>query len=251
MGVRIPLIAANWKMHKTTAEARAFVSRFLPAVQGLRECDVVLAPPHTALAAVGDALRGGPVQLAAQNVHPEPQGASTGEVSVELVRELGCRYAPVGHSARRALFGEDDALVQRKLRAVVAAGLAPILCVGESLAQRQAGETEAVLARQLKAGLEGITPEQAAVLVVAYEPIWAIGTGQTATPDDAQAGCAFARGVVEELFGAKAAGALRVQYGGSVKAELLAQPDVDGALVGGASLDPASFAGIVRAAVSP
>jgi len=252
--VRIPLIAANWKMNKTVEQARAFVTKLRPALQGLRETDVVLAPPATALEALADALRGSAIQLVAQNVYPEEQGAFTGELSPAMLEQVGCAYVIVGHSERRTLFAEDDALINRKVRAVFAHDLVPILCVGESLEQRQAGQTQRVIETQLQENLNGVLPHDAAKLVVAYEPLWAIGTGQTATPEDAQAGCAFVRGVVAEVFSERVAAALRVQYGGSVKPdnarELLHQNDIDGALVGGASLDPDSFAQIALSAQS-
>lgn len=253
MSTRVPLVCANWKMHKTVAQARDFLEKFRPALKGLREVDVALAPPFTALAALAAASQALPLQLAAQNLYPEPQGAFTGEISPLMLRELGCHYVIVGHSERRVHFGESDAFVRRKVRAAFAHGLIPILCVGEREEERAAGQTEAVLSAQVRAALEGLPPAQAAKLVIAYEPVWAIGTGKTATPQDAQAGCAFVRSVVEASFNGDVAASLRVQYGGSVKpdnaAALLAQPDVDGALVGGASLDPHAFAAIVRAAV--
>src|SRR5574337_604796 len=200
--MRIPLITANWKMHKTVEEAQQFVQKFRPSLKWLGEVDVVIAPPFTALAAVAQALQGLPAHLAAQNVHHEAKGAFTGEISPAMLHELGCRYVIVGHSERRALFGETDALINLKVKAAFKHDLIPILCVGESLEQRQQGQTQAVLERQLRADLEGVMPNQAAKLVVAYEPIWAIGTGKTATPEDAQAGCAFAREVVVQMFNA-------------------------------------------------
>lgn len=249
--MRVPLIVANWKMHKTVAQARYFVEQFRPFAKGLRNVDVALAPPFTALAAVAEGLVGLPVQLAAQNVYPKPCGAFTGEIAPDMLKELGCHYVIVGHSERRALFGENDAVVNLKLKAVFDNALIPILCVGESLEQRQAGQTEVVLERQLRGALDGIASADIPKLVVAYEPIWAIGTGQTATPEDAQAGCAFVRGVVQALYG-EAAKSVRVQYGGSVKPgnakTLMSQPDIDGALVGGASLEAEEFAAIVQAA---
>jgi len=249
--IRIPLIVANWKMHKTVAQAQYFIEQLRPYIKGLRNVDVALAPSFTALAALAERLADLPVQLAAQNVHPEPQGAFTGEISPDMLKELGCHYVIVGHSERRALFGEDDATVKLKLKAVFENALIPILCVGESLEQRQAGQTEAVLERQLRGALDGAAAGDIPKLVVAYEPIWAIGTGQTATPEDAQTGCAFVRGVVESLY-AGTAEIVRVQYGGSVKPgnakTLMSQPDIDGALVGGASLDADDFAAIVQAA---
>lgn len=251
--MRIPLIAANWKMHKTIEEAQRFVERLRPGLKGIREVDVTIAPPFTALIAVAQASSGLPIHLAAQNVHPQSKGAFTGEISPVMLRDLGCHYVIVGHSERRTLFAESDALVNLKVKAAFKHDLIPILCVGESLEQRQEGKTHGVLESQLRAALQGVSTAHAAKLVVAYEPIWAIGTGQTATPQDAQAGCAFIRQVVASLFNESVAQSLRVQYGGSVKPDnardLLSQPDVDGALVGGASLDSSDFARIVRAAM--
>jgi triosephosphate isomerase len=212
--------------------------------------EVVIAPPFTALAALGRALAGSRVALAAQNVHPEAGGAFTGEVAPGMLRDVGCTLAIVGHSERRALFGETSAFVARKAEACLRHGLRPIVCVGETLEEREAGRTFAVVGAQLAESLAQVPPERAAEVVVAYEPVWAIGTGRTATPELAQEVHAFVRGELRGRFGA-AGDAIRIQYGGSVKPEnaaaLLAQPDIDGALVGGASLDPGSFARIVRA----
>ena len=245
--MRAPVIAANWKMHKTVVEAAAFAEKLAPLVMDVEGVDMVVAAPFTALETLGRALAGSSVALAAQNVHPEPQGAFTGEISVPMVAELGCRYVIVGHSERRALFGEPSELVARKAAAVQAAGLTPILCVGEALEDREAGRTRDVVGAQLDASLAGTRPD----LVIAYEPVWAIGTGRTATPDIAQEAHAFIRERLASHFSPAAAATIRIQYGGSVKpdnsAELLSQPDVDGALVGGASLDPESFSAIIRA----
>jgi triosephosphate isomerase len=248
---RIPLLAANWKMHKTVAEAQAFVADFLPRVAGLRDVEIVLAPPATALHALARSLAGSGVALAAQNVSPEPAGAFTGEISAAMLAEVGCSWTLVGHSERRSLFGEDDALVARKARALLSAGVRPIVCLGETLEQREAGRTLAVCRAQLEGSLAGLSPEDAARIALAYEPVWAIGTGRTATPEIAQEVHAFIRGWLLGRFGAAGQG-VRIQYGGSVKpdnaAALLAQPDIDGGLVGGASLDPAGFASICRSA---
>lgn len=248
--LRTPLIAANWKMHKTRAEAQAFVKSFLPAVAAVAGVEIALAPPFTALDVVSEALGSSDVKLAAQDMHPEPQGAFTGEISPMMLHELGCEYVILGHSERRAHFHEDDAFISKKLQAAYEHDLTPILCVGETLEQRRAGETEAVLEGQLRADLDGLAPGRVARLVVAYEPIWAIGTGGTAAPDDAEAGARFIRELVAELYDRETAESLRVQYGGSVKPanayELMSQRNVDGALVGGASLDPNSFAWIVK-----
>ena len=248
--MRRRFLAANWKMHKTTGEAADFAKAFLPRVAEVEAHEIAIAPPFTALAVLGRALEGSGVALAAQNVHDEPRGAFTGEVSPGMLAELGCRYVIVGHSERRQLFGESDAFVARKAAAVFANGLRPIVCVGETLAEREAGRTLGVLESQLAGSLARIPGERAAELVVAYEPVWAIGTGRTATPAMAQEAHAAIRTWLRGAF-PRAADRIRIQYGGSVKpqnaAELLAQPDVDGALVGGASLEPASFAAIVLA----
>jgi triosephosphate isomerase len=247
--VRQPIFAANWKMHKTVNEALDFVERFLPLVRGAAGVEVVLAPPFTALDAVARRIAGSPVLLAAQNVHAEPKGAFTGEIAVPMLADLGCRYAIIGHSERRTLFGETDESVARKAQALLAKDIRPIVCVGESLAEREAGQTFAVLERQLAGSLEGVPATRAEEVVVAYEPIWAIGTGRTATPEIAQEAHAFVRDRLVKQFGAVSK-SMRIQYGGSVKPEnapmLMGMPDIDGALVGGASLDPKDFARIVR-----
>jgi len=245
---RRPLFAANWKMHKTPDEAEAFVAALL-AELGEPTAEVVLAPAAVALERTGRALAGSPVGLAAQNVHPEPAGAFTGELSVGMLAAVGCRYAIVGHSERRHLFGEDDAFVARKVRALLDGGLTPIVCIGESLEEREAGRTLAVVEGQLQGSLAGVSAEEAAGLVLAYEPVWAIGTGRTATPDSAQEVHAAIRARLADTWG-PAAERIRIQYGGSVKpdnvAALLAQPDIDGALVGGASLEPDGFLAVVH-----
>jgi triosephosphate isomerase len=247
--VRQAIVAANWKMYKTVREAEAFVTDLLPRVASVRDVEIVLAPPFTALAAVGAKLRGSAVALAAQNVSPEKQGAFTGEISPPMLAELGCRYGIVGHSERRALYGEDDALVARKAEALLAHGIRPIVCVGETLEQREGGRSFAVVSAQLAGSLAKVPAERADDVVVAYEPVWAIGTGRTATPELAQEVHALIRAELRARFGS-AADRIRIQYGGSVKpdnaASLLAQPDIDGALVGGASLEAESFARIVR-----
>ncbi len=248
--MRRPLLAANWKMQKTLGEALDFVKDFLPRVADAGGADVVIAPPFTALHAVGRALAGSRVALAAQNVNPEAGGAFTGEVAPGMLRDVGCAFAIVGHSERRALFGETSALVARKAEACLRHGLGPIVCVGETLAEREAGRTFAVVGAQLAESLSRVPRERAHEVVIAYEPVWAIGTGRTATPEIAQEVHAFIRAELRARFG-DAGDAMRIQYGGSVKPEnaaaLLTQRDVDGALVGGASLDPESFARIVCA----
>ncbi len=252
--MRRPILAANWKMHKTAAEAADFAVRFVPLVKDADAVDVVVAPPFTALDRLGQALAGSNVALAAQNVHAEPKGAFTGEIAPGMLVELGCRYAIVGHSERRTLFGETDAGVAGKAAALFAAGIVPIVCVGESLEEREAGRTFAVIEGQLDGSLAGLPEERAAELVVAYEPIWAIGTGRTATPEIAQEVHGRVREQLRARFGA-AGDAIRIQYGGSVKPDnvdaLMAQPDIDGALVGGASLDPEAFSRIVHFQPAP
>jgi triosephosphate isomerase len=248
--MRRPILAANWKMYKTVAEAEAFARAFVPLVEKASGVDVVIAPPFTALQALGAALRASRVALAAQNVNAAEQGAYTGEVSAGMLAELGCRYGIVGHSERRTLYGESSATVADKAAALLRHGIRPIVCVGESLDERESGRTFAVVSTKLQESLVHVPKERADDVVVAYEPIWAIGTGRTATPELAQEVHAMIREQLRNAFGA-ANDRVRIQYGGSVKpenaAELLAQPDIDGALVGGASLDPNSFSRIVAA----
>jgi triosephosphate isomerase (TIM) len=249
MPERTPYIAANWKMNKTVAEAAAFIDALLPRIAAT-QCDVVVCPPFTALTAVVERRYGTAVKVAAQNMHEEDVGPFTGEVSAPMLVELDVEAVVLGHSERRQLFGETDEALARKVPAALAADLEPILCVGESESARDAGETEVVLERQLQADLAGVESGDLARVVVAYEPIWAIGTGRTATPEQAQEACAFIRDVLR-MRGA-AADEIRILYGGSMKpanaAELLAKPDIDGGLIGGAGLDPEDFAAIVEAA---
>ena len=250
---RKKFVCGNWKMHKTAAEARALVGELRPALEPLAgDVLVAVAPPFTALAAAAEALRGGAIHLAAQNVHAEPQGAFTGEVSAGMLAEAGCQHVIVGHSERRQLFGETDETVRRKVGAVLAAGMRPIVCVGELLAEREAGRTLEVVGRQVRAGLAGLPATAVAALTVAYEPVWAIGTGKTATAAQAQEVHAAIRAILRELAG-DTADQVRIQYGGSVKPdnarELMSQPDVDGALVGGASLKAQDFVQIVKGAL--
>jgi triosephosphate isomerase len=246
---RTPYIAANWKMHKTVAEAGEFVDALLPRIAATQH-DVVICPPFTALTAVVERRYGTAVKVAAQNMHEEDSGAFTGEVSAPMLVELDVEAVVLGHSERRQHFDETDEALARKVPAALAAGLEPILCVGESEEARDAGQSEAVLERQLRADLAAVDAGSLAGVVIAYEPIWAIGTGRTATPEQAQDACAFIRDVLRGRGGD--ADAVRILYGGSVKpgnaAELMAQPDIDGALVGGASLDPEEFAAIIEAA---
>ena len=247
--MRTPLVAANWKMHKTVQEALAFSVDFRDRVEDIRDVDIVVAPPFTALHAVAEALANTPVQVAGQDVHPEPRGAFTGEISTDMLKEAGATHVIVGHSERRQLFGETDDGVNEKVRAALAAQLIPIMCVGETLAERESEETFAVLERQVSGGLASLSPAQAATLVIAYEPVWAIGTGRTATPQQAQEVHHRIRQHVASTMGDAVATGCRIIYGGSVKpgnaADLAAETDVDGALVGGASLDSESFADIV------
>ncbi len=246
---RTPYIAANWKMHKTVAEAAAFIDALLPRIAATQN-DVVICAPFTALTAVVERRYGTAVKVAAQNMHEEGAGAFTGEVSAPMLVELDVEAVVLGHSERRQYFNETDEALARKVPVALEAGLEPILCVGESEEARDAGQTEGVLERQLQADLAAVESTRLAEVVVAYEPIWAIGTGRTATPEQAQEVCAFIRDVLRER--GAVADAVRVLYGGSVKpanaAELMSQPDIDGALVGGASLDPEEFAAIVEAA---
>jgi triosephosphate isomerase len=249
MADRTPYLAANWKMNKTVAEAAEFVDALLPRIAAT-QTDVVICPPFTALHEVVERSRGSAVRVAAQNMHEEPDGAFTGEISAAMLVELDVEAVVLGHSERRQFFNETDEALARKLPAALAAGLEPILCIGESEEARDGGETEAVLERQLRADLEAVESVDLERIVFAYEPIWAIGTGRTATPEQAQEVSAFIRDVLR-MRGATV-DRVRILYGGSVKpgnaAELLALPDVDGALVGGASLDPGDFATIVEAA---
>ena len=248
--MRTPVIAGNWKMYKTPSEADGFVREFLPRVAGVSGVEIVLAPPFTSLAAVAALTRGSKVGVASQNVHFAAEGAYTGEISPKMVKETGARFAIVGHSERRQYFGETDESANRKVRAVMEAGLVPILCIGETLPEREAGKTFSVVERQLRGGLSGIPASAAGKILLAYEPVWAIGTGVTATPEQAQEVHAFLRGVLKSLWGDAASGSVRILYGGSVKPEnisdLMGCADIDGALVGGASLSPESFAKIVQ-----
>jgi triosephosphate isomerase len=254
---RRPLIAGNWKMHKTHLEGMQLTQKLAWALtsEDTDAVEVVLCPPFTALRSVGTLIDGDklPIGLGAQDCHPEPQGAFTGEVSAPMLARLGCAYVIVGHSERRQHFGESDELVNRKAKAVLGAGMRPIVCVGETLQQREAGQTAEVVQGQVRGSLAGLDGGQVGGLVVAYEPVWAIGTGRAATADDAQETIALLRATVAELAGGAAAEELRVLYGGSVKAgnaeELAAKPDIDGALVGGASLDADEFALIVKGSV--
>jgi triosephosphate isomerase (TIM) len=252
---RTPIVAGNWKMNLSREEAVALARTVASGSKGMQAVDRILFPAAVHLDAVRYALAEigtGGVQLGAQNAWHEPDGAFTGEVSVAMIKDLGCGWLLTGHSERRQVIGETDAMVNAKTKAGLDAGLQVILCIGETLEQRESGQTDAVNERQLKAGLEGITHDALHRLVIAYEPVWAIGTGKTATPDDAQAAHHAARTVLEDLFGQQPATDMRILYGGSVKpdnaADLFAQPDIDGGLIGGASLKAESFLAICNAA---
>jgi triosephosphate isomerase len=251
MPERRPLVAANWKMNKTNAEAREFMDAFLPAAEGLGDVDVVVCPPYTALETVVELTREAPVRVGAQNMHEEDSGAFTGEISAPMLLELGVEAVILGHSERRQHYAESDAALARKVPRALEAGLVPILCVGETEEEREAEETERKLRQQVQADLAGVEVARLADVVIAYEPIWAIGTGKTATTDQAQAAIGFVRALVGDRD-ADAAKAVRILYGGSVDpsnaAELLRQPDIDGALVGGASLHADRFLAIAIAA---
>jgi triosephosphate isomerase len=248
---RTPLIAGNWKMHKTVAEAEGFISALLPQVYAADGVDVAICPPFTVLEAMVDSTRGSRVQVYAQNAHQAAAGAFTGEVSLGMLEELDVHGVVLGHSERREYFGETDKALALKVPAVLAAGMQPVLCVGETETERDNGDTERKLRHQVQEGLVKVETEKLGSLVIAYEPIWAIGTGKVATPEQAQEACGFVRALVADRS-KEAAKTARVLYGGSVKpdnaAELLALPDIDGALVGGASLDAESFAAIIAAA---
>jgi triosephosphate isomerase len=248
---RTPFIAGNWKMHKTVEEAEEFIASFLPLVYAAEHVDMALCVPYTALTAMVDSTRGSRVGVYAQNMHWAANGAYTGEISAPMLNELDVHGVVLGHSERRQFFGETDEDLQKKVPAALDAGLSPILCVGETEDERERGDTERKLRHQILEGLEKVPQDRLGDVVVAYEPIWAIGTGLTATPQQAQDACAFCRALVAH-FSKEAAKKVRVLYGGSVKAEnakeLMALEDVDGALVGGASLDAASFAAIIDAA---
>jgi triosephosphate isomerase len=254
MSERKPLVAANWKMHKTRAETTAFLDAFLPlARERLDGVELVLCPPFTSLQAAVEGCAGTEVGVAAQNLHFERQGAFTGEVSAPMLAELGVDGVILGHSERRQLFGETDEALRRKVPAALGEGLTPILCVGETIAEREAGETEDVLRRQLEADLADVAEADLARMEIAYEPVWAIGTGKNATVDQATAAIAYIRSLVAAR-GASAAESIRILYGGSVKpanaAELLGPGEIDGALVGGASLSPGDFFEIALAAAA-
>jgi triosephosphate isomerase (TIM) len=251
--MRVPLVAGNWKMHKTESQAEQYIQALLPRVSSVSGVDVAICVPFTDLRAMVDSARGSRVEVYAQNMHQEPEGAFTGEVSAQMLAELDVQGVVLGHSERRELFAETDRALAQKVPAALSAGLKPILCVGETESERDAGDTERKLRHQIGESLINVSENRLAEVVIAYEPIWAIGTGRVATPEQAQEAIAFIRALIEARS-AEAAQRVRILYGGSVKpenaAELLALPDVDGALVGGASLDADCFAQIVGAAVS-
>lgn len=243
-------MAGNWKMYKTPGDAVEFLKKFAPLVAASEHAEVVLCAPFVSLPAAVEAVRGTRIEIGAQDVFWLKEGAYTGEVSAPMLAATGCRWVIIGHSERRQYFGETEESVWKKTVAALEAGLTPIVCVGERLEERESGQTETVLSRQFTGGISKLEPEQFSRVVIAYEPVWAIGTGKTATPEIAAAAHAFLRGRIAERFGSAAAEACRILYGGSVKPDnvkgLMAQEELDGALVGGASLDPASFASIVN-----
>src|SRR5262245_32781126 len=249
--MRKPIIAGNWKMYKTIPEGLEFVRLLKPLVVASTHCEVVVAPPFTALSAISGRLDGSNIQVSAQDVAAEPgPGAFTGEVSAGMLKDAGARWAIIGHSERRQYYCETNETVNKKTRTAVAAGLLPICCVGESLDQRDAGKAQAVVGEQISQGLHNLTVADASLIVIAYEPVWAIGTGRTATPETAEEMHAFIRSRIKEMFGDRVAEEMRILYGGSVKpdnaASLMEQANIDGALVGGASLEAESFARIVN-----
>jgi triosephosphate isomerase len=249
---RKPIIAGNWKMYKNAAEAVALINALKSEVAGVQDVEMVICPPFTALAASSAAIQNSDIKLGAQNVHWEKEGAFTGEIAAPMLKEHFVKYAVVGHSERRQFFGETDAGVNKRAKAALAQQIRPIVCVGETLAQREANKTEAVIREQITGSLAGLSKNEMLETVIAYEPVWAIGTGKTATPQQAQDVHAFIRKLLASLFDSDTALRVRIQYGGSVKPanakELLGQPDIDGALVGGASLEPKGFAEIIKAA---
>ncbi|MGQ9507859.1 MAG: triose-phosphate isomerase [Thermodesulfobacteriota bacterium] len=247
---RLPFIAGNWKMNKTVGEAIELVRALKLSLLGIEGVEVAIAPPFTALFAVSQELKGSFIKLAAQNLFWEEKGAFTGEISPLMLKELGCQYVIIGHSERRQYFGETDEMVNRKLKSAIRFGLKPIFCLGETIKEREKGETFSVIERQLVEGLKGIDEESMDKMVIAYEPVWAIGTGKTATPQQAEEAHRFIREKIEGIYSEKVAQKIRIQYGGSVTPEnikaLMLQSEIDGALVGGASLKAESFTRIVR-----
>jgi triosephosphate isomerase len=248
--MRKPIIAGNWKMNKTPAETAALIKALIPLVADVDSVDIVVCPPFVDLAAAKEALAGSNIALGAQNMHFEENGAYTGEVSPGMLTAIGVEYVILGHSERRQYFGETDEGVNKKVKAALKAGLKPIVCVGETLDERESGITAEVVCRQTKLALLGLAAEEAAGIIIAYEPIWAIGTGKTATAEDANETIGAIRDAVKQVYGGKTAGAVRIQYGGSMKpsnaTELMKKPEIDGGLIGGAALKAEDFAGIVK-----
>ncbi len=246
---RKPIIAGNWKMNMTATQARELAAKLTPLVSAVSDREIVLGPPFTSLQAVQEVIKGTNVVLSAQNMHWEEKGAFTGEISADMLLDLGCKYVIIGHSERRQFFGETDETVNKKVKQALKKGLLPIMCVGETLSEREAGKLNEVIGRQVTGGLKDLTTQDMQNVVIAYEPVWAIGTGKTATPEQANEVHALIRQQVKSLYNADVAEGLRIQYGGSVTPEnvsrLMAMPDIDGALVGGASLKPDSFAALV------
>jgi triosephosphate isomerase len=247
---RLPFIAGNWKMNKTVGEALDLIRELKADISGVKTVEVAVAPPFTALHAVHKELEGSPIHLAAQNLYWEEKGAFTGEVSSFMLKEVGCHYVIIGHSERRQLFGETDETVNRRIKAALAQGLKVIFCMGETLKEREEGKTFSVIERQVEGGLKGLGDQEMENMVIAYEPVWAIGTGKTATPEQAEEVHRFIRGKLAKLYSREVSEEIRIQYGGSVTPEnikgLMNQPNIDGALVGGASLKAESFSKIVR-----
>jgi triosephosphate isomerase len=248
--MRKPVIAGNWKLFKTVREAADLVTRLIPEVKMNRDVEIIVAPVFTSLTSVNQAIAGSNIMLAGQDCFWEDEGAFTGEVSPKMLLDAGCSHVIIGHSERRQYFGETDGTVNRKIKAALTSGLTVLFCIGETLAERDAGKTFDVLKRQVSGGLSGIAEDQMKNIIIAYEPVWAIGTGKTATDEQAQEAHAFIRSLVDELFNRTTSDNIRILYGGSVKPEnikgLMTQPDIDGALVGGASLKPESFSAIVN-----
>ena len=248
--MRKPIFGGNWKMHKTMQQAVRTVGELKKEIQNLEEVEVVVFPPFTALSSVKAVIEGSSIALGAQNMHEKEEGAYTGEISSSMLLDIGCEYVILGHSERRQYFGETDNQINKKARAALSSGLIPILCVGERLKERKDGKAEEIVSVQLRGCLEGIDLQDGEKLVIAYEPVWAIGTGETATPEQAQEMHRFIRITLEELLGKEIANSIRIQYGGSAKPDnikgLMCQPDIDGALVGGASLEASSFARIIK-----
>ena len=248
------IVAGNWKMNKTASEGRELVEKLKKEIAGLEDAEIVVCPPFTTIGAVVEAAAGSPIGVGAQNIHWAASGAFTGEISADMLKSSGVTYVIIGHSERRQYFGETDETVNLRARAAIAAGLTAIVCVGETLEEREAGKLVEVIERQMNVGLKDVTAADCEKLVIAYEPVWAIGTGKTATPDQAQEVHALIRATLAKLVGAETAEKVRIQYGGSMKpgnaAELLAKKDIDGGLIGGAALKAADFAGIVAAAAA-